>query len=68
MPKYQLFCRFFLSHSAENSVIGPYEYVEKLILDERFIQQKRGYHDLWIKFSTENVEYRKNEPSFAFDT
>ena len=65
--KYQLFLPLFLSHSAENSVVGPYEYVEKLVVDKKFIQQERGYHDFLIKFLTEKFEERKNEPSFAFD-
>ena len=65
--KISTFLPLFLSHSAENSVVGPYEYVEKLVVDKRFIQQERGYHDFLIKFLTENFEYRKNEPSFAFD-
>ena len=56
----------FLSHSAKNSVVGPYESVEKQILD-KFIQQKRGYLDFLITFLTEVFEYWKIEPSFAFD-
>ena len=43
--KISTFLPLFLSHSAENSVVGPYEYVEKLVVDKRFIQQERGYHD-----------------------
>ena len=40
--KISTFLPLFLSHSAENSVVGPYEYAEKLVLDKSFILQKRG--------------------------
>ena len=54
--KISTFLPLFLSHSAENSVVGPYEYAEKLVLDKSFILQKRGYHDFLIKFLTEIFE------------
>ena len=43
--KISTFSPLFLSHSDENSIVVPYEYVEKLVVDKRFIQQERGYHD-----------------------
>ena len=52
MAKYHDFLAAFFVPQCQKLRRGTLQYVEKLVLDKRLIDQKRGYHDFWTKILT----------------